>query len=1289
MRRFILFGMVIIISSCFSLLYSQFPVGLFSGAQYNSTSTVASDIRSLNANMLLHNLPSGSAINSISSSQYNYLIPVNAYSDTEKVHYYSGGYLRTWKPKEEIIFSASGESWNDTIGIKKRFGSLQYDSYASENVAYSGTGTSNIKNFLIEGPKYKQDYRYSTNQRGYNVNTEDPQKLNIINYIASFNLRKGTAAIAPGVTSSDTICIVSVWIGDTQIDSAAVIDSRLSSSGYDTIQVHYNYDSKINWPASSSGAYNGPAALYNANDITEEYALVQFKVRWLGHRDIFVKDITVYDEILGIQLYKYSKGEQNLAYTRITEYCNNTFSSSPSITNWYSLDEPSTIDSYEPYRLVNQIITSSSITNSNIRKPLITAFSPYFATNQTFVGSYTFPLFLKLARPEILMFDFYPINKEIKDGTPGEVVGQYNVLRNLLADAHSLTDSSTANPKTKFYYVAQAHSYTSSGSDASANLTKPTLEQFTAPPLLALAFGAKGLVFYNYKTTANGSGLETSTDLASAFSSLAERLNGTLGNKLTNLRYKNVYLRAHYIVDSSYNLSSYAPESPISISVVQNSSPISFHCGVLTDPAEARSRYLFLVNETPTAGGQRTTTINIYVPGVNFIAGDGSTTYSAPYTNISLLDVENNSYKTVASGKSETITLDNGQGRLYKAGPAVLIGGTIKNNETISSTGESLKGELSVVSGATLTISGTYNIYNNITVNSGGYLVVSPGATLNFYNGAGLIINGSLTASGTSSQRITFDFKTNSNGIFIYSGGTASISYSNISNAYYGVRCQGNLTSFSNNYVTNNTTGLFVENTSISQVSNNTISGNSSNGISAFNSEFSVSNNYIRDNGNIGVYGYDGSSVTIQNNSITGNSQYGIFVNYYSEAFISYSSGYQNLITGNRYGVYTNWNSTSYLNYNCLYNNNKNSTPSSPGYEVILTRSSIVEAQQNWWGDTLVNPNRIYIGTGTTINYSNPLNATLCNGMSKAIATGSSGEQEANSDINKFGAGMPGVSVQTDKELDSAAHLKYEKKYDQAMAIYDKIISKEVNANKVIIALTGMSNCYKESKKTGFIDYLAHSVRSKYSEKDIIYAVSLELENNWLLAEKRYKDILSNLTKLKIKYTENQEIIKGAIFKTGYIYLTFLKDTISAKAEFELLASKYPDDELVYMSMEIMGLLKNFVGKSNEGNLKIKSQKNITPSDFLLEQNYPNPFNPVTTINYSLPVDSKVKLVVYNSLGQEVALLVDNVKTAGMHNAIFNAAHLSSGVYFYSLTAQPTDGSRKDYQSNKKMLLVK
>lgn len=89
-----------------------------------------------------------------------------------------------------------------------------------------------------------------------------------------------------------------------------------------------------------------------------------------------------------------------------------------------------------------------------------------------------------------------------------------------------------------------------------------------------------------------------------------------------------------------------------------------------------------------------------------------------------------------------------------------------------------------------------------------------------------------------------------------------------------------------------------------------------------------------------------------------------------------------------------------------------------------------------------------------------------------------------------------------------------------------------------------------------------------------------------------------------------------------------------------------------------------------------------TPADFSIAQNYPNPFNPVTTISYTLPVNSNVKLAVYNLLGEEVAMLVNSEQQAGVYNISFDAAGLASGTYIYRIIAN-------DFVQTSKMILMK
>jgi hypothetical protein len=95
-----------------------------------------------------------------------------------------------------------------------------------------------------------------------------------------------------------------------------------------------------------------------------------------------------------------------------------------------------------------------------------------------------------------------------------------------------------------------------------------------------------------------------------------------------------------------------------------------------------------------------------------------------------------------------------------------------------------------------------------------------------------------------------------------------------------------------------------------------------------------------------------------------------------------------------------------------------------------------------------------------------------------------------------------------------------------------------------------------------------------------------------------------------------------------------------------------------------------------------------TISSFSLEQNYPNPFNPSTQIKYSLLTNSNVKVTIFNALGESIKEVANEVQQSGVHIMNFNAAGLSSGVYFYSLQANAVDGS-KSFMATKKMILMK
>ena len=102
----------------------------------------------------------------------------------------------------------------------------------------------------------------------------------------------------------------------------------------------------------------------------------------------------------------------------------------------------------------------------------------------------------------------------------------------------------------------------------------------------------------------------------------------------------------------------------------------------------------------------------------------------------------------------------------------------------------------------------------------------------------------------------------------------------------------------------------------------------------------------------------------------------------------------------------------------------------------------------------------------------------------------------------------------------------------------------------------------------------------------------------------------------------------------------------------------------------------------NETTGDIDSNGQIGVRNYRLEQNFPNPFNPTATIEYTLPQSEDVSLIVYNLIGQEVAMLVSENQQSGSYSVTWNASNFSSGIYFYRLQAG-------DFVQTRKMVLLK
>ena len=174
-----------------------------------------------------------------------------------------------------------------------------------------------------------------------------------------------------------------------------------------------------------------------------------------------------------------------------------------------------------------------------------------------------------------------------------------------------------------------------------------------------------------------------------------------------------------------------------------------------------------------------------------------------------------------------------------------------------------------------------------------------------------------------------------------------------------------------------------------------------------------------------------------------------------------------------------------------------------------------------------------------------------------------------------------------------------------------------------------------------------HPFVYRYKYKDSLYIKVAESQSEY--------DYYHQTLSIPLKHKESKPAIGGFFILNGHLTYAIWADSVENRTQ--LFGVKRFD---IYGNVD----------------------ENINPNEIYLSQNYPNPFNPTTSIEYAVPSSEYVTLRVYDILGNEVATLVNEQKSAGVYSVIFNAENLPSGVYIYQLR-------RENYNTTKKMLLLK
>ncbi|MBU2492132.1 MAG: T9SS type A sorting domain-containing protein [Bacteroidetes bacterium] len=534
-----------------------------------------------------------------------------------------------------------------------------------------------------------------------------------------------------------------------------------------------------------------------------------------------------------------------------------------------------------------------------------------------------------------------------------------------------------------------------------------------------------------------------------------------------------------------------------------------------------------------------------------------------------------------------------------------------------------------------ITLSGTVDITSDLTVAAGKTLTVSSGAVVRFSPGKKIMVNGTLNASSATftSQATSETWE----GIKFQSGSSGNINgctINNVNSTTGAVYITGSAPTFTNstiNNLTSTTDGVQIVNSSNVFFNNNNIQG-----------------------GDDGIYVYHSTAYFIENDISAADKVFD--ADYYSQVHfhevINYGSYGNNNIHGANYGIKANYSTSFCAGMREEEGGGEHNVFSNNLFNVYITNNSGIEARRNYW--TPNPPTKTYTGSGCYFYYDGYL--SKANGGTEYLNYLLS--------VKKF------------------RHKKETTKTFEQLAI---ILNGFESAEGIGIVYSELAQLYYDSSDKTVLNFLE---AKKSNKNNTNRAELLEVLAGLYATDNKEEKLNEVINELITDYNNTDHEKNGLMTKFFWNYKK--GDYKEATKALSLISEKYKNDKEVKIALALIGAENKITFKKEAEN----SISDLIPEEFQLIGNYPNPFNPTTIINYSVPLNSNVKISIYDIMGREIKTFEMSSQSSGYHNVEWNGTNesglkVSSGTYIYRMEAVSLEGKTESFVQSKKMILLK